>query len=226
MKKTKSIFKPKEVSLIETWFSLPDPLGRDLSLEGGTKVPPPYDVRPNEWRYWNEWSLSAAVAEILLNRIQKRLPQWAVIYPDGKVQLANPPKPKEERHVYLYPQLLLEIDWGASGPGFSYPEIYHLTRIPLYERFVVTSCGDSPGDGFSGYAWHAIGHFPVTEDILSSCGSILMRFWKEIYNRDGCQAPWGYIFQTGLVSRELAIQWRDSVFPPEEEYEEEEEEDS
>ena len=56
---------------------------------------------------------SAAVAQILLERIQDRLPQWV-----GPTEGARPLLDRRShRKVELWPRHLLTINWADSGPG-------------------------------------------------------------------------------------------------------------
>ena len=63
----------------------------------------------------------AAVARILLERIQDRLPNWAGLA-GGRFVMARPFFDRRARRkVELWPHYLLTINWADSGPGFSWP---------------------------------------------------------------------------------------------------------
>ena len=90
--------------------------------------------------------LEIAVAQILLHRSQGGLPQWGCVNKDGKVVRGREKlkRPKDAEPLTLHPQLLLCINWADSGPGFSWPEAYHITRIPGFDKYIFTASRDSP----------------------------------------------------------------------------------
>src|SRR5262249_17622351 len=75
--------------------------------------------------------LQITVAQILLHAVQDRLPQWAAITSDGEL-VTN--RRRHARHkdarLQFNPRLLFEINWATSGPGFEWPEAYHVTYVP------------------------------------------------------------------------------------------------
>ena len=115
----------------------------------------------------------AAVAAIVLERIQDTLPQWASFRrrdnenEEDVITLGRNVKARQAlRTVELVPQYLLTINWADSGPGFSWPVAYHVTWVPIYNEYVVTQSADSP-DAF-GYCDFAIGRFPKTDDFVTA----------------------------------------------------------
>ena len=71
-----------------------------------------------------------AVAQILLDRVQDRLPQWAAVTEDS-LQFARPIADRRAlRKVEMLPRRLLTINWADSGPGFSWPVAYYATHVP------------------------------------------------------------------------------------------------
>jgi hypothetical protein len=126
--------------------------------------------------------LQIAVARVLLNPIQASLPQWAAVRESGEVLLNR----KEiQRHpqavrLTLEPQLVCCINWADSGPGYSWPESYHVTYIPGLEKFIVTSSRDG-ADAF-GCADHALGWGSVAEGELLVAKRIIQGFWEHQRN--------------------------------------------
>ena len=102
---------------------------------------------------------AAAVAHVVLEAIEDRLPVWACWKDDKliKARSYREPDQKPQRRAALLPSELFAINWASSGPGFDWPVQYHLVWTPIYERFVVTASADCP-DCF-GYADFALGHF-------------------------------------------------------------------
>ncbi len=155
--------------------------------------------------------LEIAVAQILLHRSQKRLPQWGCVNGDGKVVQGrkNLKRPQDAEPITLHPQLLLCINWADSGPGFSWPEAYHITRIPGFDQYIVTASRDS-ADAW-GCADHAIGFCDANVPIKDAASEIIIKYWlKQSGGWD--QARWAYLFDEGLISGKEADSWADEVW--------------
>ena len=161
----------------------------------------------------------AAVAAIVLERIQDTLPQWASVKlrknenEETDITLAREVKARKARRtVELVPQYLLTINWADSGPGFSWPVAYHVTWVPMYNEYVVTQSADSP-DAF-GYCDFAIGHFSNTDDFVSTATEKIRNDWE--WQRDQfCQPRWAYLFDNGLIDEITAIRLREEVWDDE-----------
>ncbi len=85
-------------------------------------------------------ALEAAVAHITLAVIQARLPQSASVSED-QVIFFRKQYVRPSRSVVLLPQFLFMINWADTAPGLSWPESYHVTYIPEYDRYVVREPG-------------------------------------------------------------------------------------
>ena len=156
--------------------------------------------------------LQIAVARVLLNPIQASLPQWAAVRESGEVLLNR----KEiQRHpqavrLTLEPQLVCCINWADSGPGYSWPESYHVTYIPGLEKFIVTSSRDG-ADAF-GCADHALGWGSVAEGELLVAKRIIQGFWEHQRN-EWDQERWAYLFDEGLIDSATADAWAEEIWP-------------
>ena len=124
-----------------------------------------------------------------------------------------------KRTVELVPKFLLMINWADSGPGYSWPESYYVTYVPLYDVYVVTSSVDCPD--LYGVTDYAIGHFRPGGDITTLSGEQIENLWGTLANN--CQSRWEYVFEEGLIDTELAMKLADEVWPAEEERDPEEE---
>ena len=155
---------------------------------------------------------AAAVAHVVLEAIEDRLPVWACWKDDKliKARSYREPHQKPQRRTALLPSELFGIDWASSGPGFGWPVHYHLVWTPIYERFVVTASADC-SDAF-GYADFALGHFARNDDVGSPLSKIIKRDWT--MQRDECsQERWETLIRTGLL-KEAAIElMADRVWP-------------
>jgi hypothetical protein len=156
--------------------------------------------------------LQIAVARVLLNPIQASLPQWAAVREGGEVLLNR----KEiQRHpqavrLTLEPQLVCCINWADSGPGYSWPESYHVTYIPGLEKFIVTSSRDG-ADAF-GCADHALGWGSAAEGELLVAKRIIQGFWEHQRN-EWDQERWAYLFDDGLIDSATADAWAEEIWP-------------
>lgn len=156
--------------------------------------------------------LQIAVARVLLNPIQASLPQWAAVRESGEALLNR----KEiQRHpqavrLTLEPQLVCCINWADSGPGYSWPESYHVTYIPGLEKFIVTSSRDG-ADAF-GCADHALGWGSAAEGELLVAKRIIQGFWEHQRN-EWDQERWAYLFDEGLIDSATADAWAEEIWP-------------
>ena len=87
--------------------------------------------------------LQAAVGQVLLHDVQHRLPNWGG-WDGTQFVLARRFRQRAAgQTLALAPQHLFTINWADSGPGFSWPDAYHLVYVPGYECCVVTASQDS-----------------------------------------------------------------------------------
>ena len=155
-----SLFLPEEHKVISTWLDVEpaEELSADLTIEKALSdlnlLVPTVSVRSTV-----DW----AVAAILRERIQDRLPQWASVS-EGKATLGRNLRDRAaERTVEITPTHLVTINWADSGPGFSWPEAYHVTYVPSYDEYIVTGSVDSTD--VYGVTDFALGHFGPEGDI-------------------------------------------------------------
>ena len=133
--------------------------------------------------------LDAAVAQILLDRVQDHLPRWAAVTGDS-LQFARPIADRRAlRKVEMLPRRLLTINWADSGPGFSWPVAYYATYVPGYNRTVVTASGDCP-DAL-GVCDIALGSFGPETPLLEGSGAII-RDERANRRREFDQSRWAY----------------------------------
>jgi len=156
--------------------------------------------------------LQIAVARVLLNPIQASLPQWAAVRESGEVLLNRKEIHRHPQAVRLTlePQLVCCINWADSGPGYSWPESYHVTYIPGMEKFIVTSSRDG-ADAF-GCADHALGGGSAAEGELLVAKRIIQGFWEHQRN-EWDQERWAYLFDEGLIDSATADAWAEEIWP-------------
>jgi hypothetical protein len=99
--------------------------------------------------------LAIAVAQIVLHEIQETLPQWAAAWDDGVLLHRKKHKRHKDARLVSNPRLVCTINWADSRPGFSWPESYHVTYLPGFNKFIITASRD--GNDASGCSDHAIG---------------------------------------------------------------------
>jgi len=118
--------------------------------------------------------LENAVARICLEPIANELPQWAAIR-NGSIERGRPLTRLTLRDRNLAPLHLLTINWGDSGPGFSWPEAYYATWLPGYEVTIMSASADSPDA--HGYCDRAVGWFNGAFDRQKAAEAIAA-YWQ------------------------------------------------
>jgi hypothetical protein len=164
--------------------------------------------------------LAIAVAQILLHHIQGRLPQWASVRGSKVTLNRKAHRRHKDARLAFNPHLICTVNWADSGPGFSWPESYHVTYLPGFDKFVVTASRDGP-DAW-GCADHAIGVAKGSLDQVDAAKEVVSEFWRMQLN-SWDQPRWAYLFDEGLIDTNAADAWADEVWcqPMEEETERE-----
>jgi hypothetical protein len=167
---------------------------------------------------------AAAVAHVVLEAIEHRLPSWACWKGDKLIQSRSyrGPHQKPRRQAALLPRELFAIDWALTAPGFSWPVEYRLVWTPVYERYVVTASADCP-DMF-GYTDFALGHFGREDNIGQSVIGIIKRDWTMLRD-EGRQQPWETLLWTGMVKQDAVEKLAAEVWPQDDEDEDLDEDD-
>ena len=154
--------------------------------------------------------IDAAVAQILLERIQEDLPNWTALAGDRFVIARGNFDRRARRKIELWPHHLLTINWADSGPGFSWPVAYKATYVPVFDRTVVTASADCP-ELFGGVCDVAVGAFGSDTSFLEGSRRIITSEWTNQW-REHNQKRWVYLFDTGIVSKAEADAWADEVW--------------
>jgi hypothetical protein len=80
---------------------------------------------------------------------------WASVRDDEVVLNRKEPQTLQGCAAHIQSPTRLRHNWADPGPGFSWPESYHVTILPGFNKFVLTSSRD--GDAVWRCAGHAIG---------------------------------------------------------------------
>jgi hypothetical protein len=158
--------------------------------------------------------LGIAVAQILLSHVQGTLPQWASVRCETVYLNRKEHKRHKDSRLAFNPQLVCTINWADSGPGFSWPESYHVTFLPGFNKFVITSSRDGP-DAW-GCADHAIGVANGNLSPIEAAKEVIIEFWRGQF-QSWDQPRWAYLFDGGLIDEKTANVWADEVWCPLEE---------
>ena len=207
-----SIYTPDERFLLDAWFHsapIDDRIDALLNASG-------FADDCEFYTRLDAWVGAFAVAEI-----QARLPNFGVCYGDGTVVLTRKLRASRKRRVTGLVRHLFTINWADSGPGYSWPGAYNLVWIPEFDQFVLAYSTDSPE--LLGYCDFALGHFDAAVDWREASKAILVQDWHVAFEGFD-QAPWAYLFDTGLVSSEEALAWRAEAWRGHEEIKEPKEE--
>jgi hypothetical protein len=202
------LFTPDEHAILAEWFERRPPAVAE-------DIPPDEAISrlgfDKETHFYRR--IDAAVAFIVLERAEQRLPQWSAIR-DDKLILGRERRGASKipnRKVLLQPRHLFTINWADSGPGYSWPTAYYVTWLPYYDRYVVTASADCP-DAF-GYCDFALGAFGIDTPIEEGARKIICADW---YDQKGWgQQRWAYLFSTELISKQQAEAWAEQVWPSE-----------
>ena len=149
-----------------------------------------------------------AVAQIVLQSIQGRLPQWLTTNERGFTITGRTAsqRPSKVEYLNLKPELLFCVNWADSAPGISWPEAYYITHIPGLDQYIVTASRDSR-DIF-GCTDHALGFSAASKPRLEACRAILVRYWKKQF---ACGERWDRLFDEGVVDITVAERWAKDV---------------
>lgn len=212
---TVELFTKDEHAIVASWLRVTP----ECEAEN---LPTPYDALENLGfveRANGYQEEDAAVASIVLERIQGRLPQWAAVrlaeYDDEETTVTVA---REIRHsrvdrvVALVPHHLLSINWADTGPGYSWPVVYHATWIPVYDRYVVTLSADC-AEAF-GYCDFAIGSFPETKTLAYEASQSIMAEWEWLRAAFNL-SRWAYVIDPGLIGQDAADRLAKKVWPQE-----------
>lgn len=150
-----------------------------------------------------------AVAQILLHQIQDTLPQWASVRGDQVILNRRAHNRHEDARLVFSPQLVCTINWADSGPGFSWPESYHVTYIPGFDKFIATASRD--GDDAWGCSDHAIGVTDGKLGPIDAAKELIVKYWRAQFDAWD-QEPWAYIFDQGLIDAQTAEKWAHEVW--------------
>lgn len=190
-----------ESAEIGRWASLVESrraiIGRTKEAESG-----------EEFTTCGDLELDHFVASILLNSVQKRLPNYSVSGPDGSVLFGREVGAIRARSVQLLPSLLFTIDWAMTAPGVSWPESYFVTYVPSLNLRIVTASRDDPD--LWGHTDLAIGLCRATRAPEFGTKRIVQSWWKRA---NGCEPfAWECFMSAGLISEARAERWKREVF--------------
>jgi hypothetical protein len=197
------LFTTDEHLVLCDWFTVDCP-------SSGRRIDDIFD----EWNIPNEIPrysrIDAAVAQILLERIQDHLPNWTALADDRFVVARPIIDRRAHRKVELFLHDLLTINWADSGPGFSWPVAYKAICVPVFDHTVVTASADCL-ESLGGVCDVAIGTFGWETSLLEGSHRIITADWA-YQRREHEQPRWAYLFDTGIVGKAEAEAWADEVW--------------
>ena len=206
-RQTLELYHPQEHTIISAWLNRQPPEGcpdiGDLPYHSYESEPPgPVGLRLKDYGDEDEVpAIENAVARLALEHIETRLPQWAAVYADGRIETARKNRKGDEkpiRTIKLFPQLICEINWASTGPGVSWPEVYYVTFLPGYDVYVVTASQDSPD--LHGYTDEAIAWFTRDKPFKKSIFRAIHNYWEDFT----CFSQWDYFVFPGLINERQA----------------------
>jgi hypothetical protein len=151
-----------------------------------------------------------AVARLLLGGIQHTLPAWTAMLDEGFVSARAPFPVRLDGTPVFEPAHVATVNWADSGPGFSWPEAWHLTTVPELRMHVVTASRDS--DDLMGCTDHALGWRPIGMAPQDAARAVLRAAWRR-QRRAWSQEAWRDVLGEGLLDAETLVATRDAVWP-------------
>jgi hypothetical protein len=101
------------------------------------------------------------------------------------------------------------INWADSGPGFSWPEAYHVTDVPELAIRVVTGSRDS--EDMLGCTDHALGWAPIATPAREAAQTIVRADW--VRQADECdQQRWVCVLGAGVLGEPDLMAMRRAVW--------------
>lgn len=194
---------PEEHKSIERWIQA---VRSREGIIGNTRL----SETGEEFTTSGDLELDNAVAAIVLNTAQHRLPNYGVVDANGSVALGRSPKPVGTRKIQLLPSLLFSVDWAATAPGLSWPESYFVTYVPSVDLRIVTASKDD--SEIWGYEDLAIGFCRPIRTPDYGVKKIIQSWWKRASGDPAEAQPWESFWRAGLVDKARATGWRDEVF--------------
>lgn len=160
--------------------------------------------------YGADWSaaISNAVARFAISGIQRELPQWACSKED-RTAFGRKYSKRRQGPIEVIPRFQFEINWADSGPGFSWPEAYYTTLLPIFDLYVVTASQDSPDA--HGFTDEAIGCYGADVPTSRGVHDAVVGWWQRQAAYCG-QHRWSYLFNTGAVDEKAATAWANEVW--------------
>jgi hypothetical protein len=143
--------------------------------------------------------IEIAVAQIVLHRIQGRLPQWLCTDERGFTVTGRTAsqRPSKVDFLRLKPELLFCVNWA---------EAYYVTHIPGLDYRLVTASRDST-DLFD-CTDHTLGFAPASVPWLEACRAIVVEYWQKQF---ACGERWERLFDEGVVDIAIAERWAEDV---------------
>lgn len=206
-----AIYTPTEQAILCDYFKIPRLEGcesidiNEKTESNGIYLPQGADID-------DDTALKNAVARIALSVIQDRLPQCGVFDGEGNLTLTRDQFARPSRDVIPLPQHLFMINWADTAPGVSWPEAYHVTYIPWFDRYVVTASLD--GTDMHGVTELAIGHFDGALTLAEASGDVVKAWWRYLMSAC-CQDRWAYVWDNGVIDAATANAWADEVWADE-----------
>jgi hypothetical protein len=166
------VFHPIEAAIVRIAFG--DDC-EDHGLDLWRPVQGVVSLRPDESGRQNlKGAASNALARMILSGYEDTLP--AYLWSAGGVVHSTRPDVGLKR---FKTELLLGIDWASSGPGASWPEMYHLGWLPVFDRWVVVASRDT--DEIEGYCDRVLGHFADCGEPVSEAANIIRDYWAGLF---------------------------------------------
>ena len=185
------VFHPIEAAIVRIALGLPE-APEDHQLDLWRPARGVVGLHPDQSDVQNlNRAANNALARLILSGYEDTLP--AYLWSAGGVVHSTRPDVGRKR---FKTDLLFGINWACSGPGVSWPEIYHLGWLPVFDRWVVVASRDT--DEVDGYCDRVLGHFADCDEPVREAAKVIERYWSSLLEYE--QERFEEVMDTGLIS--------------------------
>jgi hypothetical protein len=185
------VFHPTEAAIVRIALGLPE-APEDHQLDLWKPVRDVVSLHPDESDDLNlRKAANNALARMLLSGYEGTLP--AYLWSAGGVVHSTRPDVGRKR---FKTELLFGINWASSAPGVSWPEMYHLSWLPVFDRWVVVASRDT--DEVDGYCDRVLDHFADCDEPVSEAAKVIERYWAGLLEYE--QERFEEVTDTGSIS--------------------------
>ena len=192
--------------ILETFFSEDDDREQELLEKLGYYSEEDYFKTQNA--QLQHQLFSNEVAEILLGRIQHKLPRFEALLGTELVSTRSAKPKRKSQKLEFFPQFLFSVNWASSSPFVNWIEAYWTVKVPDFGRHVLIACLDSSElYGYKDFVMNFTDLDAYDEEFLNT----IKNEW-DFQKGEWGQCPWEEISEVGLINKQKIFCMRDEVW--------------